>query len=65
MLVGNNKSCESCVKKDVCKYASTRQAVLNALEGSLDNMNVEEMPFVVSLSCNSFSNEVTIRERGM
>lgn len=63
MLVGTMKSCETCVKQDVCKYASTRKAVLNKLENSLSNMNFEELPFVVSLSCNSFSNN--IRERGM
>ena len=28
MLVGNSKSCEACVKQDVCKYASTRKEVL-------------------------------------
>lgn len=58
MLVGNTKSCETCVKQDVCKYASTRQAVLSKLEGSLSDLNFTEMPFVVSLSCNSFSNNM-------
>lgn len=61
MLVGNSKSCEACVKRDVCKYASTRKAVLDKLENCLSDVNITEMPFVVSLSCNSFSNNM--RER--
>lgn len=58
MLVGNTKSCEACVKQDVCKFASTRQAVLSKLENSISDVNSTDMPFVVSLSCNSFSNNI-------
>ena len=63
MLVGNTKSCEA-FWQDVCKFASTRQAVLSKLEESLSDLNFTEMPFVVSLSCNSFSNSMR-EKRGM
>lgn len=65
MLVGNTKSCEACVKQDVCKFASTRQAVLSKLEGCVSEVNdFTNMPFVVSLYCNSFSNNIR-EKRGM
>lgn len=64
MLIGNSGTCEACVKQDVCKYVSTRKAVLDKLENCLSDVNITETPFVVSLSCNSFSNN-RIERRGV
>lgn len=66
MLVGNSRTCEACVKQDVCKYVSDRTALLDTLETSIGEVNTTETPFTVSVSCDSFSSgSVADKRRGV
>lgn len=55
------KSCTTCDKKQVCKYANNRMDIEKFIKGSVIPYAIEDAPFSVQLTCNEHKHDV--RER--
>ena len=50
--------CYNCFHKDICKYQSEKEEVLNKLIGHLDNISYDCSAFDISITCRHYSTKL-------